>query len=208
MEKKIPKWLVWARELQALAQTGLHYSETEYHVERYRRLQEIAAEIVTEYGQLPDAVALESFRIQPGYATPKVDVRGAVIRDGKILLVKERRDGAWCLPGGWADVGESAAEMVIREVREESGYHVVPTKIVGVYDCNRSGIPLEFYHAYKIVFLCDLKGGHAQTSSETEAVDFFTPDEIPRLSGERTSKRHLADVWTHHDQIGLKTVFD
>jgi ADP-ribose pyrophosphatase YjhB (NUDIX family) len=135
--------------------------------------------------------------VQPGYATPKVDVRGAVVHDGQILLVQERVDGRWCLPGGWADVGETPAEMVVREVWEESGFEVVPRKVVGVYDANRGGVPMEFYHAYKIIFLCTVIGGQARPSNETLAADFFAFDRLPPLSSPRTDERHLVEVYAH-----------
>ena len=158
-ETVVPRWLQWAREIQAVSQTGLTYAS--------RRLTEISAEIVQEHTGLPQERLFQDFCTQAGYATPKVDVRGAVVRDGKILLVQERVDERWCMPGGWADVGDLPSEMVVREVWEESGFHVVPRKVVGVYDANRSGRPLELYHAYKVIFLCDLTGGEARPSDET-----------------------------------------
>lgn len=196
-ETPAPRWLAWARELQAISQTGLTYSQTDYDRQRYRRLAELAAEIVESYTGLPAAASVESFLVQPGYATPKVDVRGAVVQDGRVLLVRERIDGCWSLPGGWADVGDLPSEMVMREVREESGLHVVPRKLVGVYDANRVGEPLSFFHAYKLVFLCDAVGGALQASDETLDAAFFAFDELPPLSAERTAERHLRDVQAH-----------
>jgi ADP-ribose pyrophosphatase YjhB (NUDIX family) len=207
-ETDVPRWLEWAREIQALSQTGLHYSETEYHTQRYRRLMEIAAEIVENHAGLPKQPVLEDFLIQPGYATPKVDVRGAIVRDGKILLVQERVDGCWTMPGGWADVGEYPAAMVAREVWEESGFEVEVRKVIGVYDANRGGRPLQFYHAYKIVFLCEIVGGEARTSDETMAVGFFPFDELPPLSVERTGERHLVEVLAHLNDVNRPAAFD
>ncbi|MBW2122394.1 MAG: NUDIX hydrolase [Deltaproteobacteria bacterium] len=196
-EERLPAWLEWAREIQALSQTGLTYSSNTYETQRYRRLMEIAAEIVHTHSGLPKDALVENFLSQPGYATVKVDVRGAVIQDGRILLVQERSDELWCMPGGWADVGRLPSEMVAREVWEESGFEVSPKRIIGVYDANRSGRPLEFYHAYKIVFLCDITGGEARPSEETAAVDFFRFDDLPSLSTNRTNRRHLDDVLAH-----------
>ena len=122
---------------------------------------------------------------------------GAVFQDDRILLVQERMDERWCMPGGWADVGELPSEMVEREVWEESGFEVVARKVIGVYDANRSGIPMEFYHAYKIIFLCEIVGGQARPSNETLAVDFFSFEDLPSLSSERTNQRHLAEVRAH-----------
>lgn len=134
---------------------------------------------------------IKNFLTQPGYATAKIDVRGAVIRDGKILLVHERSDQRWCMPGGWADVGELPSEMVKREVWEESGFQVVLRKVIGLFDATRSGTPLGFYHADKVFFLCKIVGGEARPSEETTAVDFFAFDDLPPLSANRTHVRHL-----------------
>lgn len=204
----IPHWLEWAREIQALSQTGLHYSRDIFETQRYQRLVEIAAEIVNSHTGLPKEPMIENFSIQPGYATPKIDVRGAVVRDNKILLVQEKMDQRWCMPGGWGDVGEIPSEMVTREVLEESGFEVKPVKVIGVYDTNRDGRPLQFFHAYKIVFLCDIISGFARPSEETLAVDFFDFDKLPPLSLSRTSERHLADVLAHYRDKNHATVFD
>ena len=207
-ESNPPRWLEWAREIQSLSQTGLTYSDNDYDTQRYRRLMEIAAEIVQSHTGLPKEPVLQDFLVQPGYATPKVDVRGAVIRDGKILLVQERVDQRWCMPGGWADVGDLPSAMVAREVWEESGFEVVARKVVGVYDANRGGIPLEFYHAYKLVFLCQIVGGEACPSSETLAVGFFEFDDLPPLSSARTNERHLREVFAHLQDPNRPPAFD
>jgi ADP-ribose pyrophosphatase YjhB (NUDIX family) len=207
-ETKASRWLEWAREIQALSQTGLTYSDSDYDTQRYQRLTEIAAEIVQGHTGIPQEPLLENFRVQPGYATPKVDVRGAVIRSERILLVQERIDERWCMPGGWADVGDRPSEMVVREVWEESGFHVLPRKVIAVYDANRDGIPLEFHHAYKIVFLCELTGGQARPSSETLAADFFSFDNLPPLSSARTNERHLAEVLAHLRDPKRPAAFD
>ncbi len=201
-------WLKWAREIQALSQTGLAYSDNEYHAQRYRRLMAMAAEILHSHTGVPEDEVLTDFMFQRGYATPKIDVRGAVIRDGRILLVQERSDGRWCMPGGWADVGEVPSEMVVREVREESGFHVTPLKVIGVYDANREGSPVEFYHAYKIVFGCKFTGGEARPSDETAAVGFFRSDDLPPLSTNRTDIRHVAEAFDHLRDRHRPTAFD
>lgn len=190
----LPRWLTWAQEIQAISQTGLTYSQDEYNIQRYQRLAEIAAEIVHGHTGLPVAPTLANFLAQPGYATPKVDVRGAIVRDGELLLVQERADGCWAMPGGWADVGEAPSAMAAREVWQESGLCVAPNRLIGVYDANRSGSPLSFFHAYKLVFLCEITGGELRPSSETLAAAFFPFDRLPPLSLERTNYRHIADV--------------
>ena len=203
----VPRWLEWAREIQAISQTGVAYSDNDFNTQRYRRLMEIAAEIIRSHTGLPKEPLVENFFTQPGYATPKVGVRGGVIRDGKILLVREREDGCWCMPGGWADIGERPSHVAAREVFEESGIIAVPRKLVGVYDANRRE-PLSLYHAYKLVFLCELNGGEPVLSSETSDVGFFAPDDLPPLSTYRTDKRHIDDVFAHWKDPQLPAVFD
>src|SRR5215217_3918850 len=181
MNDQPPKWMDWAREIFSLSQSGLTYSGNEYDIERYTRLQAITAEIIASESEMTKEFVLDSFSMQAGYITPKIDVRGAVLRDGKILLIQERADDKWAMPGGWADLGDAPASVSEREVWEESGYRVKAQKVVAVIDANRVE-PMEFYHAFKIIFLCELVGGEPQTSYETLAVDFFDPAQLPPLS--------------------------
>jgi ADP-ribose pyrophosphatase YjhB (NUDIX family) len=204
----IPRWLQWAREIQAIAQTGETYSLNDWQSQRYKRLMEISAEIISELSNHPVEPIVESFKLQPGYATPKVDVRGAVFRDGKLLLVREKMDNGWTLPGGWADVGDAPASGAEREVWEESGFEVKARKLIGVYDANRFS-PLELYHAIKLVFLCEIIGGEATISNETTDVAFFGPDEIPEpLSNNRTDHRHLEHAFAAYADPASPTIFE
>ena len=207
-ETSLPRWLEWAREIQALSQSGRHYSNNYYDQQRYKRLSTIAAEIVSQYSDLELGSLVDLYYAQNGYATPRVDVRAAVFNDGKLLMVRERIDGGWTLPGGWADVGDVPSEAAEREVWEEAGFQVKARKLIGVYDANRIG-PLELFHAFKLVFLCDLVGGQAQPSFETSEVAFFSFDEIPtELSGERTKPRHIADAFTAYRDPDCSAKFD
>ena len=199
--------LAWAREIFSIAQSGLTYSKNEFDLDRYLRLQGIAAEMIASQSELTKEAVLDSFSMQIGYATPKVDVRGAVVCDGKILLVHERIDDRWSMPGGWADLGELPSQMVIREVREESGFKVRAEKLIAVYDANRIE-PLEFYHAYKLIFLCVITGGEAQTSIETSGADFFSPDNLPPLSEFRTNQSMIAEVFAHLADSTRSTYFE
>jgi ADP-ribose pyrophosphatase YjhB (NUDIX family) len=201
------QWLTWSREIYSLAQAGLTYSTNEFDLDRYRRLQGISAEIIASQSDLEKAEVLESFSMQSGYATPKVDVRAAVIRDGRILLVQERADGRWSMPGGWADLGDSPSANVMREVWEESGFKVRVKKVIAVYDGNRIQ-PMEFYHSYKLVFLCKIIGGEARISYETLAVDFFESANLPELSFLRTSERMIEEAFAQLIDENRKTAFD
>lgn len=203
-----PHWLEWAREIQALAQTGYHYAVNDFQRERNKRLLEIAAQIVNENSDIPYEPLSGLFKAQLGYATPRVDVRGAVFRNAKLLMVRERSDEGWTLPGGWADVGEVPSQAAQREVWEEAGFHVRARKVIGVYDANRIS-PMELFHAYKIIFLCDLVDGSPTPSNETSEVAFFGLDEIPQvLSGERTRLRHINDAFRVLNDSHTETVFD
>jgi ADP-ribose pyrophosphatase YjhB (NUDIX family) len=204
----IPRWLEWAREIQALAQTGMHYAPDDYHRGRYRRLMDIAVEIAAEYSTLPKEELQRMFLAARGYATPKVSVRGAVFRGGKILLVRDRSDGGWCMPGGWADVGEAPSAMVEREVLEESGLRVRAAHLVGVYDINREGGQRDVLHAYDLVFLCDDLGGEPRPSNETSAAAFYGLQEIPPLSNARTSLRNIKEAFAHWEDPKVPSVFD
>ena len=204
---KQPKWITWAREIFAMSQAGLAYSRNEFDIERYKRLQEITAEMIENQSEVSKEAALESFSLQAGYATPKIDVRGAVVHEGKILLIQERMDGKWAMPGGWADLGNAPASVAEREVWEESGYRVKAEKVIAVIDANRIE-PLEFYHAFKIIFLCKLLGGDPQVSHETMAVDFFDLNNLPPLSIYRTNEDMLREVFAHVDDPNRQTAFD
>ncbi len=136
-----PEWLDWARRLNALAQTGLTFAENPYDIERYTAIRTIAAEMIGRGSGEDTSRVLDLFACDAGYATPKVDVRGVVFQDGKILLVQERSDGLWTLPGCWADVGDYPANAVVREIREESGYETRATKLLALLDRNRHDHP-------------------------------------------------------------------
>ena len=132
----------------------------------------------------------------------------AVIKDGKVLLVQEISDKRWAMPGGWADVGDIPSEVAIRETKEESGYDAKPIKIIGVFDANRLGGQLELFHAFKIVFLCELLGGEAATSDETQEVGFFNFDDLPPLSLNRTNDKHINEILIHLKDPQRSTAFD
>jgi ADP-ribose pyrophosphatase YjhB (NUDIX family) len=182
-----------AREIAALAQSGLHYGKDPYDRERYERLREIANNLLAETS---DSSLHDLHRWQEsdfGYATPKVDVRAVCLRDDKVMLVREKSDnGRWTLPGGWADVNTSPAENVVREVYEESGFEVRTTRLLAVWDREKQGNPPPYpYHIYKLFFLCEIIGGEARTTLETSGVAFFEPNELPDLSEARVIKSQI-----------------
>ncbi|HXA34787.1 MAG TPA: NUDIX hydrolase [Steroidobacteraceae bacterium] len=204
-----PHWLGIARELRAIAQTGLAFTADRFDRQRYERLRELAASMLAQGSGENCEVILEIFGQGSGYATPKVDVRGAAFVDGRVLLVREISDGKWTLPGGWADVNQSAAENVVREIAEESGFEAKALKLAAVSDYQKSGHPPRNIDAiYKMFFICEITGGCARPSDETSEVAFFARDALPPLSLGRTTVRQIDRMFHHAAHPELATDFD
>src|SRR5581483_2836833 len=203
-----PNWLTWAQRIQAIAQTGLTFSHDMYDIERYEELRAIAAEIMAAYSGADVDMIRGLFAREVGYATPKIDVRGVVFRGGAILLVKERADGLWTLPGGWADVGDPPSAAVEREIAEESGYQARAVKLLALYDRNKHGHPPRPDHVYKLFFLCELLGGAPSTTMETDGVGFFREDQLPDLSVDRIMPAQIARMFEHLRHPEWPTDFD
>ena len=206
-----PDWLTWTRELQAIAQTGLAFNRDPYDRERYERLRTLASEIMAAHTGAPAERIEALFAGEHGYATPKVDVRGAAFDGrGRMLMVREVADGGrWTLPGGWADVNLSAAENVVKEVREESGYEVQVRKLAAVWDRTRQGHPDRAFSCCKLFFVCDVTGGAAATGTETSEVQWFAEDGLPEdLSLGRVLPGQLRRMFAHARDPGLPAEFD
>ncbi len=204
-----PKWLDWAKRLQAISQNGLTYAKDHFDQERFRQVEDIAAEILADKAGIEPETVLDLFSRQKDYATPKVDVRGVVFRDNSILLVKETSDHKWSIPGGWADIGESPSESVVREVWEESGFRVRADRLLAVYDRSKHPHrPLVQYHIYKMFFLCQIIGGEPTLSNETEEVAFFRENEIPELSITKILPEQIARMFEHFRKRDLSADFD
>ncbi len=201
-------WNSLAQRIQAIAQTGLAYATSPYDVERYTELSTIAASMLA--GPEPERIALaeEWFAREHGYATPRVDTRAAVFNQNRLLLVRERADGRWALPGGWAEVGQSPAQSVEREVREESGYLVRAVKLLACWDRNKHSHPPIPFHAYKLVFRCELLGGASTPSAETTDAAFFAEDQIPPLSLTRTLPEQIQFLFGSLRNPDAPTAFD
>jgi len=204
-----PRLWALARKLQATAQTGLEFNANAYDRDRYRLISEIAAEMMATHCDTPVETFQKMFDAQSGYATPKVDVRAAVFRDGEILLVREAADGLWALPGGWSDVNDSPREAVEREVWEESGFHVKATKLAAVYDrAKHPHLPPMPFHIYKMFFLCEIVDGKPATSRETLEVGFFAMNALPPLSVSRNLPFQIERMSEHVKDPSLPTDFD
>ena len=203
-----PKWLEWTQKLQAVAQSGLAYSKNPFDKQHYETIREIAAEIAASYSNTELGHVMDIFAGETGYATPKIDVRGAVFRGEELLLVKEQQDGLWTLPGGWADVNEPPSESVSREVREESGYQTRVVRLLALYDRNKHGHPPFPFHVYKLFFQCEIMGGDPKASLETEDVAFFHREKLPELSLTRVTPSEISRIFELYDHPEWPTEFD
>jgi ADP-ribose pyrophosphatase YjhB (NUDIX family) len=197
-----------ARRLHALARTGLHFCRNEYDRERYVEIEEIAAELLAGASSGDRAALLALWRNETGYVTPKVEVRGAVFRNGQVLLVRESADGLWTLPGGWADVNESPSQAVVKEIEQESGFRARAVKLAALYDRSLHGHGPTLHHSWKVFFLCEITGGEARGSYETDAVGFFDPAQLPPMSLGRSTPRQVERMLEHWHDRGLATDFD
>jgi ADP-ribose pyrophosphatase YjhB (NUDIX family) len=204
------KILEWARKVQAIAQNGLLFTHDQFDRERYEQLQQLVASILASELELPLERVKAFYSADDGYATPKVDVRGGVFDQNKVLMVRERSDGKWTLPGGWVDVNDAPSSAVEREIREESGYLAKAVKLAALFDKNNPahGHPPGITHIYKLLFLCQLTGGTATISSETDAVEFFPVDALPPLSTGRATESQIQRLYQHHLNRDLPTDFD
>lgn len=207
---KQPDWLAWTKQLQAIAQNGLTFTTDPYDKDRYEQLRDLAAEIAAHHSNGDAPHIHDLYTAEQGYMTPKVDVRGAVFRDDCVLLVREKVDGKWTLPGGWADVGDSPSEAIIREIREEAGYKAEVVKLVGVLDRERHGHPPYPFHAYKLFFLCKAVGEKQAILHKHESLDsdFFSLDDLPPLSIGRVVESQIRRCYEHSLNPDLPTYFD
>jgi ADP-ribose pyrophosphatase YjhB (NUDIX family) len=209
-----PDWLDWAKRLQSMAQTGLTYSRDPYDIARYHEITEIAVGMFAQGAGVPPEQVRAVFAQETGHATPKLDVRTAVFRAGErgaeVLLVREKSDGLWTLPGGWADVGETPSEAAAREVLEESGYTVRIGRVLALWDKRRHPHPADARYIYKLVFAGEIVGtdGPGGDGHETDGVDFFPADALPPLSVRRVTESQIAALFGLHAATEAPTLFD
>jgi ADP-ribose pyrophosphatase YjhB (NUDIX family) len=200
--------LDWARKVQAIAQTGLAFTTDPFDRERYTQLTELVASILSRELDIPLEKAQGFWEGEEGYATPKVDVRGGIFESGRVLLVRERSDGRWTLPGGWVDINDSPSGAVAREIFEESGYRARAVKLAALVDKLRHPHPPGIHHIYKLFFVCERTGGAATLSNETDAVQFFDVHALPELSTGRVLASQIERLYQHHLHPELPTDFD
>jgi ADP-ribose pyrophosphatase YjhB (NUDIX family) len=197
--------------LSAIAQSGLHYANDEYDIDRYRKVAAVALDLLAAVG----GGSADGWRAQlgedRGYTTPKVDVPGALVDDrDRVLLMRERLDGCWSLPGGWADPLDTPSVAVEREVLEETGYAARAVKLVGCWDRDAQGhTPKLPFSIYKLFFLCEATGDVVPPQAlETLEIGWFGLDELPELSQGRINAYELGRIVAHHRDRSLPTEFD
>lgn len=202
-------WFDIAKRLKVISQAGKTFAADDFDLKRHLDIEEICAEILANYTDADKETALAILQADAGYPTPKIDSRGAIFKDDKILLVKEIADGGWTMPGGWCDMGMTPSENVIREVWEESGFEVKVVKLAAIYDRNTQGHRAPYpFDIYKMFFICEITGGEAKTSNETSDVRFFALDEIPELSLARTLPKQIIRMHEHKNNPALSTDYD
>lgn len=201
------RWLEWAVELQSLAQAGLAYSKDVYDKERFERIRDISAEMLSYKTEISLEKIKDLFCNETGYQTPKLDTRAVIFQNKKILLVKEN-DGRWALPGGWVDVNVSVRENTIKEVKEEAGLDVTADKIIAVQDRAKHNLPVYAYGICKIFVLCSVLGGEFQENIETIESRYFSEDELPELASEKNNEEQIKMCFKAYQDNNWITVFD
>lgn len=201
-------WVDMIVELQSLAQAGLAYGKDAYDKERYERIREISAEMMSHIADIPLEKVKGLFCNEIGYQTPKIDTRAAIFKDDKILLVQEK-DGTWSLPGGWCDVTVSVAENTIKEVKEEAGLDVIVKSVIAIQDREKHNLPIYAYRVCKIFMLCSAVGGNFEPNIETIGFAYFAEDEIPQLATEKNNEEQIKMCFdSYRTGEEWKTLFD
>ena len=202
------KWLKWAMEIQATAQSGLAYTDNVYDTERYERLRQLSAEIIAEKSNIPLGKVKDLFCNETGYQTPKLDTRAAVFKEGKILLVHEK-NGTWSLPGGWCDVLQSVRTNTVKEVKEETGLDVKAVRLIALQDRNKHNVPVYAYGVCKVFVLCELIGGEFTENVETTEIAFFDVENLPaNLAKEKTTAQQIKMCFEAYEEENWQPYFD
>lgn len=201
------QWVDWAKELQFIAQSALAYCKDSFDRERFQRIREISAEIMSAYSGLSIEKVNNLFCNESGFQTPKLDTRAAIFDNGKILLVHEK-DGTWSLPGGWVDALETIKSNTEKEVKEEAGLDVIATRVIALQDRNKHNAPLLAYNICKVFVLCEKIGGEFTANIETIESRYFGMDELPNLSDDKTTKAQIAMCFEAYNDPDWQVEFD
>ncbi|MCE4566586.1 NUDIX hydrolase [Maribellus sp. CM-23] len=209
MEKQTPQhWLTIAKKINSIAQTGLAFTKDKFDRERYTELLDLSIEILNNITDIDTGKLNFVFNRDIGYQTPKVGIRAVVFENEKILLVKEKMDGKWSLPGGYADTGMLPSEIAVNEVKEESGYDVKPLRILGLIDYNKHQERPFPFDVYQLFMECEIIGGQPQTGIETSDVGFFDITDLPELSERRVTKQQILKMHELYQNKDMAPIFD
>ncbi|MBJ7985535.1 MULTISPECIES: NUDIX hydrolase N-terminal domain-containing protein [Bacillus] len=202
------KWIDWVKQIQSLAQAGLTYSKDVYDLERFQQLRDISIAMMSHYTKTDWEVVENLFASETGYQTPKVDIRAVIFQNEKLLFVKEKSDGKWALPGGWADIGYTPTEVAVKEVLEETGYKVDHFRLLAIFDKEKHQPSPSATHIYKIFIGCEIVGGEKKLSIETEDIDFFSENEIPDLSIARNTEWQIKEMFAFMKDRNKEKILD
>lgn len=207
--KMQPKWLYWAKQLQSLSQAGIEYTNSPFDRERYERIRALSIEILHEYTEIDSTKLVNLFANETGYQTPKIDVRAAIFNDdNKILMVREKHDNKWSLPGGWADIELTLYENLIKESFEEAGAEIRPRRIIGIFDRNKHVVDDFPYSAYKIFVECDFINAEFTHNIETFENGFFNLENLPELSEGRNTEEQIKICFKARKEKTFEAFFD
>jgi ADP-ribose pyrophosphatase YjhB (NUDIX family) len=203
-----PQWLEWAKKLQSIAQAGIAYTEDKYDRERFQQIRDVCVDILHHYTEIDAIKIRQLFASEIGYQTPKIDVRAAVFKGNEILMIREKIDGLWALPGGWADIDTSLRETLIKEAKEEAGANIQPKRIIAVLDRRNYNAPPALYGIYKIFAECDYIDGSFKSNIETSEAGFFTQKDLPPLSTGRNTEEQIAMCFNARKKTCHEAFFD
>ncbi|MGF2716712.1 NUDIX hydrolase N-terminal domain-containing protein [Bacillus cereus] len=202
------KWIDWVKQIQSIAQAGLTYSKDVYDLERFQQLRDISIAMMSHYTKTDWEVVEDLFASETGYQTPKVDIRAVIFQNEKLLFVKEKSDGKWALPGGWADIGYTPTEVAVKEVLEETGYKVDHFRLLAIFDKEKHQPSPSATHIYKVFIGCEIVGGEKKLSIETEDIDFFSENEIPDLSIARNTEWQIKEMFAFMKDRNKEKILD
>ncbi|HHT7239356.1 MULTISPECIES: NUDIX hydrolase N-terminal domain-containing protein [Bacillus] len=202
------KWIDWVKQIQSIAQAGLTYSKDVYDLERFQQLRDISVSMMSHYTKTDWEVVENLFASETGYQTPKVDIRAVIFQNEKLLFVKEKSDGKWALPGGWADIGYTPTEVAAKEVLEETGYKVDHFRLLAIFDKEKHQPSPSATHIYKVFIGCEIVGGEKKLSIETEDIDFFSENEIPDLSIARNTEWQIKEMFAFMKDRNKERILD
>lgn len=195
-----------AMELQSIAQNGLTYTKDPFDKQRFERVREISAQMISMKTELPLEKVKDLFCNETGYQTPKIETRAAIFKENKILLVKEQ--DKWSLPGGWVDYNESIASNTIKEVKEEAGLDIIPLRIIAIQDRNKHNFPKFAYGIFKVFVLCYVISGSFKENDETTESGFFSLDNLPIIDENKNVYDQIKMCFDAYKNEKWEVVFD